>query len=335
MTSISVVMATYNGERFIAEQLASIAEQTRLPDELWVADDGSQDSTLDIVRAFAASAPFAVHVHENQQRLGYGDNFLQAALRTQSRLVAFSDQDDVWMPSKLARVAEAFGDPAVVMCAHQADLIDATGAALGVATQGIEQDCVLPPLSLDPWGLYLGFSITVRRSLLDLIPVAERGPDSHEPHKLAAHDRWVYTLANACGDTALIASPLAKYRQHSSNQFGQQRAQRLRAVTLPLSHIASVGEAYVVIAKHRAQLFERAAAREVEPALRVRLDAGAAVWRELASRSERRAAIYREPDRLKRMAMVADNVRASVYCPPPAGRFALSALLKDSLTVIK
>ena len=75
--SVSVAMATYNGAGFIGAQLASIAAQTRTPDELVVCDDGSDDGTVEIIERFAREAPFEVRLICNEQRLGYGENFMK------------------------------------------------------------------------------------------------------------------------------------------------------------------------------------------------------------------------------------------------------------------
>jgi glycosyltransferase involved in cell wall biosynthesis len=102
-TRISVALCTYNGERFLHQQLDSIAMQTRLPDELVVCDDRSTDRTLAIVREFAASAPYPVRVFENQANLGFAANFEGAIRRCDGDLIALSDQDDVWYPTRLER----------------------------------------------------------------------------------------------------------------------------------------------------------------------------------------------------------------------------------------
>src|SRR3954467_3477295 len=75
---VSVALASYNGARFIDEQLASLAAQTRLPDELVVCDDGSTDDTLARVERFAATAPFAVRIVRNAENLGFNGNFQRA-----------------------------------------------------------------------------------------------------------------------------------------------------------------------------------------------------------------------------------------------------------------
>ena len=111
---ISVAMATFNGERHLAAQLESIAQQTLAPHELVVSDDGSTDSTLEIVEAFERRAPFHVRIERNPTRLGFAANFLTAAERCEGELIAFADQDDVWLSTKLERAAAAFA-PGVVL----------------------------------------------------------------------------------------------------------------------------------------------------------------------------------------------------------------------------
>src|SRR3954470_19575459 len=73
---ISIGMATYEGERYIGEQLESLARQKLLPFELFVTDDGSTDGTLDILNAFSEGSPFPVRIFRNSTRLGYEENFL-------------------------------------------------------------------------------------------------------------------------------------------------------------------------------------------------------------------------------------------------------------------
>ena len=76
---LSVAMAIYNGEWFLEEQLFSIARQVRLPDEMVVSDNGSNNGTIDVLERFVTNAPFPVRVYRNIKLLGYGDSFLKAA----------------------------------------------------------------------------------------------------------------------------------------------------------------------------------------------------------------------------------------------------------------
>ena len=78
-STISIAMCTYNGEKFLSEQLASILRQSYLPDELVICDDKSQDGTTSIIEEFAAKAPFPVRLYKNEVNLGYKKNFEKAA----------------------------------------------------------------------------------------------------------------------------------------------------------------------------------------------------------------------------------------------------------------
>lgn len=103
---ISVAVCTYNGSRFLPEQLTSIAAQTRLPDEMVVCDDGATDATAEIIEKFARTAPFLVRFIRNSQNLGSTKNFENAIGLCTGDLIALSDQDDIWMREKLGRQAE-------------------------------------------------------------------------------------------------------------------------------------------------------------------------------------------------------------------------------------
>ena len=106
MNRISVAMCTYNGEKYLHQQLASIAQQTRLPEEMVVCDDCSSDSTPEIIEEFARTVPFPVRFFRNPQNLGSTKNFEKAIGLCTGDMIALCDQDDIWMPEKLARQAE-------------------------------------------------------------------------------------------------------------------------------------------------------------------------------------------------------------------------------------
>ncbi|SDY91484.1 glycosyltransferase [Nitrosomonas sp. Nm58] len=98
MTTISIAMCTYNSEAHLQEQLDSVANQTRLPDELVICDDCSTDRTEDIVRAFVNIAPFKVNFSVNEKRLGSTANFEKAICMCQGDIIALADHDDICYP---------------------------------------------------------------------------------------------------------------------------------------------------------------------------------------------------------------------------------------------
>src|SRR5437660_598353 len=125
MPRLSIAMCTYNGARFLSEQLESIAVQTRLPDELVVCDDRSTDGSVEIVGDFARNASFAVRLEINASNLGSTKNFEKAIGLCQGDIIALADQDDIWYPEKLARIAEVLDkDARIGAVFSDAELID-------------------------------------------------------------------------------------------------------------------------------------------------------------------------------------------------------------------
>lgn len=117
MKTVSIVMCTYNGEKFLREQLDSILAQTYPIHELIIQDDCSTDSTLTILREYKVKVPF-IRVFENSHNLGFNLNFKTACMRATSDLIAISDQDDVWMPDKIQKQVEAIGNHNICFSTH-------------------------------------------------------------------------------------------------------------------------------------------------------------------------------------------------------------------------
>jgi hypothetical protein len=224
---VSVAMATYNGERYLAEQLASITAQTLLPSELVVSDDGSTDATLEIVEAFARTAPFPVTVLRNEKNLGFADNFLHAAEACKCSLIAFADQDDVWLPDKLRQGAARIVNDDSLLSMHTLTVTDEALLPTGFHwDQGIKGDAVHAPLELDPFGTGWGNTMMFRRAVVHVIARQKRPPQPFNSKKPLSHDTWVYVLSAALGGVSHIAAPLILYRQHASNATGQTKSRR-------------------------------------------------------------------------------------------------------------
>jgi glycosyltransferase involved in cell wall biosynthesis len=210
---VSVAMATYDGEKYIREQLESLSRQTLLPCELIITDDGSTDRTLTVVDGFAREAPFPVRIHRNRERLGYAGNFLKAASLCAGDLIAFCDQDDIWMEQKLSTCVPFFGDPEVLLAAHSAWTLLPSGQR-GRRLPDYAQSGILSWGEIDPFGFPLGFAMILRKDLL-----AISAPPSR-PEKIHGHDQWLWFLAAATGKVAKIAEALTLYRQHEANLYG-------------------------------------------------------------------------------------------------------------------
>ena len=220
---ISVAMCTYDGERFLREQLASIAAQERPPDELIVCDNRSADSTPEIVSEFAASAPFAVRLHVNEQNLGSTKNFERAVSLCEGEIIALSDQDDVWRADKLALVGECFSkNPSVGVVFSDAEIVDEHLRGLGrrlwsesgfdekkkaLIREGRALDVLLPAYYVT------GATMAFRSKFRDLVlPIPTGRP--------MIHDGWIALVIAAVAEVAFIEEPLIKYRQHARQQLG-------------------------------------------------------------------------------------------------------------------
>lgn len=115
--TISVVIATYNGEKYIREQLDSVLAQTMEPDEIIVSDDGSKDKTWDILEEYKSKYPSLFHLYHNTGKHGAHSNFKNAFQYVTCDIIAPCDQDDIWMPEKLERSVAALTDEvSLVFC---------------------------------------------------------------------------------------------------------------------------------------------------------------------------------------------------------------------------
>jgi glycosyltransferase involved in cell wall biosynthesis len=220
LNRISVALCTYNGERFLAQQLASIANQTRLPDELVVCDDRSTDRTVAMVRAFAASAPYPVRIFENEHNLGFAANFERAIRLCEGNLIALSDQDDIWYPIRLERSEQEFvAHPQAGLVFSDADVINDSNELagptlwrrLGFAGKREHQLLAGQYVVLAKHRFVTGATVMFRASLRDrLLPV----------HEGWIHDEWIALIAAAFSDLRPIDQPLIRYRIHGSQQVG-------------------------------------------------------------------------------------------------------------------
>ncbi len=221
---LSIALCTYNGERFLLEQLQTFATQTRRPDEVIICDDRSTDGTVDIARDFAAHAPFPVRVLVNERNLGSTKNFERAIAQCTGDLIALSDQDDVWHCQKLAHSEQA--------------LLAAPGADI-VFSDAYVVDDALRPLGPTLWDTLLfgpdlrsrfhggdAFGVLFNKTVVTGATMVFRSRVRDFVLPIPAtivHDNWISLLVSAVSDIVLLDEPLMYYRQHAANQIGAQR----------------------------------------------------------------------------------------------------------------
>ncbi len=219
---VSVSLCTYNGARFLREQLDSIAQQTLLPFELVICDDGSIDDTIDIIEQFCLTAPFEVRLVRNEKNLGVSKNFENAINLCNGQFIALSDQDDVWCPQRIEYQTNILiRDPALDGVFSDAWLIDERSNALnrrlwpqigfaGDVRQGvhIERELMKVLLKRD---VVTGATLMIRSASREfLLPIPENW----------IHDAWIAWNLVACSGVAATGEPLINYRIHATQQVG-------------------------------------------------------------------------------------------------------------------
>lgn len=216
-------MATYNGARFIAAQLNSIASQTLLPSELVVTDDGSSDNTCDIIRKFAKTSLFPVHLHHNEERLGYRDNFIKAAYLCKGDLIAFCDQDDIWNNDKLKVQQKYFNDPKVAMVTHPYQVMATDGRITNTVFPKMKRVKRYPPLGFNVFFTYYGMTLVFRKAMLPPPECISKRPIDHSTFEhLMSHDQWIPFLATSSNIIIFLPNALTLYRRHDNNTAGPQ-----------------------------------------------------------------------------------------------------------------
>ena len=222
MPSISVAMCTYNGEHLAGDQLESILGQARRPDEMVICDDGSKDDTARILREFVRRAPFPVKLIVNRVNLGATDNYQQAMRLCEGDLIAFADQDDVWLPAKLEKAEAAFRErPALGAVFSDAHVVDERLRPLGytlwqsIRFNARERCMVRNGRSLDvllKYNVASGSTMVLNSALYrDLVlPIPSQCHGDH----------WAAIICAAIGQLGMVEEPLNNYRRHSAQLVG-------------------------------------------------------------------------------------------------------------------
>jgi glycosyltransferase involved in cell wall biosynthesis len=336
LTTISVAMATFNGARFIRAQLESIAHQTFQPVELIIADDGSTDSTLEIIASFASTAPFPIRVYQNENCLGYKENFLRCAGLCSGALIAFSDQDDIWLETKLESQVRAFDDPEVLLSCHNVELMDEGGRRSGHTLTALRRSGKYTYRQMLPFALSFGFTQTFRRSLLSLFPYWQYS--NRASAGLMAHDEYYFFLASIMGTVNYDHEVRALYRQHGRNVSGQKQKNTIvRAISEKLASQKDDYTRFVDNSIARARILESIVSdvEERDSMLTKRMSAAAKAYSSLGLCHSRRLDLYNNNGALRRArALYSLCVSGDYGLRADPWRLTMFGFVKDALVVL-
>jgi len=205
---VSVAMATYNGERFIREQVDSILSQLGKDDELIVSDDGSMDKTLDILTSYKDPR---IKIFEGPRK-GIKQNFGNAISKCSGDIIFLSDQDDVWMDNKVSEVLKTFEKEKCNCVVHDAIVFNSNDGVV-IHPSFFEWRGSRAGKWKNIWknsyiGCCMAFKSKMNRYILPI------------PDNIEMHDQWIGVLCEKYGKSCFLEEKLVKYRIHKGNNTG-------------------------------------------------------------------------------------------------------------------
>lgn len=212
METVQVLMSTYNGEKYIREQLDSILKQTYPAVKILIRDDGSSDKTTSILKEYAEE--YENITYYEGTNVGVIQSFLQLLKDSDdsAKYYAFADQDDVWLPEKIERAVEKLkSSQKTIPLLYCSDLY-VTDEKLNI----IKIDDKRPRPSLGNalvQNICTGCTAVMNHALRDII-------NQTSPVNIVMHDWWFYLVASLKGDVIYDNTPHMYYRQHGSNEWG-------------------------------------------------------------------------------------------------------------------
>ncbi len=205
-------MTTYNGEKYLREQLDSIILQSFSDFELIICDDVSDDKTVDILKEYEKKDS-RIHVYINQTNLGFLKNFEKAISFCKGEYIAFCDQDDIWLPNHLEILLKSIQDKDV--CGANAILVDANNKDMGTNICQIMGINKLPVLQ-DDFAFSIFFQNYFQGTAM-LVKTEFLRKNIPFPEDIKFHDWWLALCGCFEDGVVYIKEPILRYRQHSNN----------------------------------------------------------------------------------------------------------------------
>lgn len=212
---ISIAMTTYNGEKYLHEQIDSILTQTITDFELVVCDDCSTDSTISILNEFA-NKDQRVKVVRNESNLGYVRNFEKAIKLCSGDYIALSDQDDIWLPTHLEVLYKVISEGNYTLVGANAELVTSDNKDIG---SKLINNGHLPQAQNDfnvmllYKNVFQGAACIFKKDLIEkALPF---------PENMKYHDWWLALVASEMTGVSYVDVPILRYRQHGNNASGQ------------------------------------------------------------------------------------------------------------------
>lgn len=256
---IDILMAVYNGEEFVGQQIESILKQTRTDWSLLIQDDGSKDRTMEILSAYEAEYPSKIKVYQNQVNSGSAQaNFFRLLARSGGDYAMTCDHDDVWLPDKVEKTMgemerlERESPPKTPVLVHT-DLTVVDENLRPVASsmfrlQNLDSRRVTLNRLLAQ-NVVTGCTMLANRPLLELA----RGA----PESAIMHDWWLALVAAAFGKIGFVPEPTILYRQHGNNEVGAKNVRDPKYVAARLKKTEQIRKVLSDTYRQAAGFYER------------------------------------------------------------------------------
>lgn len=223
--NIAILMATYNGEKYIRQQIDSLLCQTHKEWELYVRDDGSKDATVQIVKDYESSHNNIHLIEDNLGSLGVRDQFLHLVNIIDADYYMFCDQDDEWFPDKIDKTYNRIKE-LEALHPGKAIVVGSDCAMCGPNLEVINKSCwdhlrIEPKKFLTYQGICVypfvtGASMIFNRQVKDILPKLPEGLPKNRP----MYDWWILINTYKYGIVDLLNEPTRYYRQHNNNVSG-------------------------------------------------------------------------------------------------------------------
>lgn len=224
--NIDILLATYNGQKYLAEQIDSILSQSYQDWQLLIRDDESCDDTPSIIRDYTAKYPSKIKlIEDNSGHLGVSSNFQRLLEKSTSEYIMFSDQDDVWLPSKieatlnLMKVTEKEYPNKPILVHTDLKVVDSQLRTIAESTwqyQGTSPETGNDLHKVIFQNVATGCTIMINREAkASSLPI---------PKEAVMHDWWIIINVAKHGKVVYIPDQLVLYRQHSNNVVGANKA---------------------------------------------------------------------------------------------------------------
>jgi len=224
---VSVAMATYNGEKFVKEQIESVLNQSYHDIELVIGDDCSTDNTFQIIKEFGLRDD-RIRFFQNSVNLGFLKNFEKIITQCKGKYIALCDQDDIWYPNHIDRLLQPFSDKEVLLSGANAQVVGADNKELGFSVLDMLNVKSIPRTEQEfsffllHRNLFQGAASIIDCRLLQYaLPI---------PHGVFFHDWWFSLCATAYGSVAYSDECVLNYRQHGSNQTENKSFQVVKRI---------------------------------------------------------------------------------------------------------